>query len=146
MKKIINNRLYDTDTAKFLGSWHNMADVRNFSYIHEELYRKRTGEFFLFGEGGPMSKYAVSCGQNSWSGGEKIIPLSPANAREWAEEKLTADEYAEIFGMPEEDGDEKVTLCVQIPADIDARVRAAASERGVSLTAYITEILNKTCR
>ena len=63
MKKIINGKVYDTETAQVLGSWSNMSD-RSFERIDETLYRKRTGEFFLHGEGGPMSRYAVQIGQN----------------------------------------------------------------------------------
>lgn len=143
MKKIIEGKLYNTDTATEIGM---DCGGDGFSHWCERLYRKRTGEFFLYGEGGPMTKYAVSCGQNSWSGGEKIIPLSPEKAREWAEEHLDADDYAEIFGMPDEGGAEKVTICMQIPGGLDAIIRARAAEKGVSLTAYVTEVLNKACR
>ena len=143
MKKIINGKLYDTDTAKNVGEWANAGNWRDFNHIEETLYRKRTGEFFLYGEGGPMTKYAVSQGQNSWSGGEKIIPLSAAKAREWAEERLTADEYAEIFGMPDEGTGERATLCVQIPAALAAKIRANAADEGKSLTAYIESVLSK---
>lgn len=143
MKKIIEGKLYDTETAKEMGTWSNAGGWRDFSHIEETLYRKRTGEFFLFGEGGPMTKYAVSQGQNSWSGGREIIPLTVANAREWAEEKLSADEYAEIFGMPEEGTGEKETLCIQLPADLMARLRAGASEAGCSLTAFVESVLRK---
>ena len=146
MKKIIEGRLYNTDTAKELGVWASTWDYRDFNYVAEKLYQKRTGEYFLYGEGGPMSKYAQSCGQNSWSGGEKIIPLSPEKAREWAEAHLDADDYAEIFGMPDEGSAEKVTICMQIPGDLDAIIRARAAEKGVSLTAYVVEVLNKACR
>ena len=104
MKKIINGKLYDTATAKELGCWGN--GHTGFTRISETLYRKCTGEFFLYGEGGPSTKYARLVDQNSWSGGAEIIPLTAAKARDWAEEKLTADEYAEIFGMPDEGTDE----------------------------------------
>ena len=141
MKKIINGKLYDTETAKRVGAWSNNRSSRDFSSCDEILYRKRTGEFFLHGMGGPMTKYARSCGDNSWSGGEEIIPLSAAKAREWAEEKLDADDYAEIFGMPDEGSDEKETLCIQLPTDLVARLRAGASNAGMSLTAYTETIL-----
>ena len=141
MKKIIKNRLYDTDTAKEMGMWSNAGSWRDFSHMEETLYQKRTGEFFLFGEGGPMTKYAVSQGQNSWSGGSKIIPITAAKAREWAEEHLDADEYEKIFGLPEEDTTERTTLCVQLPAPLAARIRANAAEEGVSLTAYLEKVL-----
>ena len=63
MKKIINGKKYDTDTAQELASWDNGGGWRDFHHCEETLYRKKTGEFFLFGEGGPMTKYAVSTGQ-----------------------------------------------------------------------------------
>lgn len=146
MKKIIKGKLYDTDTAKELGSWSNAGGWRDFSHMEETLYRKRTGEYFLHGEGGPMTKYAQTIDQNSWSGGSKVMPLSAEAARKWAEEHLDADEYMALFGEPEEDSTEKVTLCVQIPASLDAKIRAIASEQGVSLTTYITGVLDKAAR
>lgn len=146
MKKIIDGKLYNTDTAKELGTWSNMADIRNFHWFGETLYQKRTGEFFLHGEGGPMTQYARAIDQNSWSGGERIIPISFDKARAWAEEHLDADEYAGIFGMPDEGSAEKVTICMQIPGDLDAIIRAKAAEKGVSLTAYVTEVLNAECK
>ena len=101
MKKIINGKKYDTDTAKAVGTWDNGRSGRDFSHCAETLYRKRTGEYFLYGVGGPMSKYSQSNG-NTTSGGEDIRPLTEAEARKWAEEKLTAGEYEEIFGEVEE--------------------------------------------
>ncbi len=143
MKKIINGKLYNTDTAKELGRDGGGDGFRSW---HEELYQKRTGEYFLYGEGGPATKYAVSVGQNSWSGGSQIIPLSMDAAREWAEEHLDADDYAEIFGMPGEGDGEKVTLCVQLPAALDAKIRAGAAQAGKSLTAYLEGVLSEALR
>lgn len=145
MKKVINNRLYNTDTAHELGTWANMADVRNFNRFTETLYQKRTGEYFIYGKGGPASKYAETIGQNTWSGGEKIIPMTFENARKWVEDHLDADEYEAIFGLPSED-DAPVTLSLQIPADLDAIIRQQAAEQGLSLTAFITGILDRVCR
>ena len=141
MKKIINNRVYDTDTAQELGSWSNDGSWRDFSHTEETLYRKRTGEFFLHGEGGPMTKYAVMTGQNSWSGGEKIIPLTPESARKWVEEKLDADAYERIFGLPDENA-EPVMVSAQLPAELVARARQRAAEQSTSLTAVIEAALN----
>lgn len=102
VKKIINGRMYNTDTAKRLCSADNGGSCRDFSHWEEELYQKKTGEFFLYGEGGPASKYSRSCGQNEWCGGCDITPMTEQQAREWMERNATADEYIEVFGEPEE--------------------------------------------
>lgn len=101
MKKIINNRLYDTDTAKYIGSFDNMLSQSDFHYCREELYKKKTGEFFLYGSGGAMSIYSKSCG-DGYMGSEKIIPLTEEDAKEWVAENCNADTYIELFGCPEE--------------------------------------------
>lgn len=102
MKQIINGKKYNTETAKEMGCWSNNYSYGDFNYCRESLYRKKTGEYFLYGVGGAMSKYSQSCGQNSWSGGEKIMPMTESEAKRWAEKHLTADEYEEIFGEVEE--------------------------------------------
>ncbi|MBQ8935890.1 MAG: hypothetical protein IJ049_05805 [Oscillospiraceae bacterium] len=102
MNKIINGKKYSTTTAEELASYSNMYDFRNFDYFSETLYRKKSGEFFLYGEGGALTKYAKTVGQNEWSGGHEIIPLSIAEAKEWAAEHLDGDVYEDIFGPVEE--------------------------------------------
>lgn len=101
MKKIINGKMYNTETAKCVGWWDN-GRYGNFYYCAESLYRKKTGEYFLYGSGGAMSKYSESCDSNSWSGGCKIIPMTEAEAKRWAEQYLTGEEYEEVFGEVEE--------------------------------------------
>lgn len=101
MKKIINGRLYDTDTAKEIGWYENGYGGGDFRYYCECLYRKRTGEYFLYGSGGPMSKYSESFGNMS-SGISEIIPYTEEKAKAWAEEYLDADTYMEVFGTVEE--------------------------------------------
>lgn len=141
MKKIIEGKLYDTETAREVGC-DSYSNRRDFHYWSETLFKKRTGEFFLYGEGGAASKYSVSCGQNEWRGGEKIIPLSYKAAQEWAEEHLDADDYQAIFGEISEDG-EDVMISVKLPAAVDAKVRRMAAEKGISLTAMIISLVEK---
>lgn len=140
MKKIINNKAYDTETAKELGSWSNMADYGNFSWFSETLYRKKTGEFFLYGEGGPMTKYAVAEGSNSWRGGSRIMPLSFQEARAWAEEHLAAAEYEAIFGEVVED-DSRVQVCYSLSAQAAETVKRRAAELGISASAYVESLI-----
>ncbi len=143
MKKIINGKSYDTETAKAVGEWSNSGSWRDFSHMEETLYRKKTGEYFLYGEGGPMTKYAESAGQNAWSGGSKIIPLSHENARQWAEEHLDADEYEAIFGEVEED-DSKQYATFRLTASTLEALRRRASEAEKGLSEYLEDILVDT--
>lgn len=139
MKKIINNKRYDTETAKLLGedSYSNWGD---FHFWEESLFQKRTGEFFLHGVGGPASKYAETVGQNQWTGGEKIIPLSFDKAREWAECHLSADDYEEIFGPVEED-DSKKLISLSLPTTAVETLKRLASETGKSQSELVAEMI-----
>lgn len=102
MKKIINNRRYDTDTAQKVAEWDCGRARNDFSYVEENLYQKRTGEFFLYGIGGPATWCAYACPTGGYDGGEKIKPLTEEEAREWCEDRLDADDYEAIWGESEE--------------------------------------------
>lgn len=142
MKKIISGKMYNTETAIDVGYYSNNVPCSDFSHFCETLFRKKTGEYFIHGTGGPASKYAESCGQNSWSGGSRIIPLTYANARTWAEEHLDTDEYEAEFGEVTED-DSTVVLSVSVPANVAATARRAAQEAGLSLSEYIASLITK---
>lgn len=79
--KVINGKRYNTDTAQEVASYQNTADRRDYHQFEETLYITPKCAFFLVGEGGPMSKYSRSTGQNSWSGSsDNFTPLSRAAA------------------------------------------------------------------
>lgn len=142
MKRIINGKRYDTDTATELGFDSNQGDWRDFSHWCETLYRKRTGEFFLYGEGGPRTRYAQSCGDDGWTSGSKIIPLTWEEARKWAEEHLSVDEYEEIFG-PVSESDEKEVFSLSLTKGALETARRAAAQMGMNLNAYIESLILK---
>ena len=102
MKKIINYKMYNTETATMVASYTNGYGFSDFHYIGEELYRKKTGEYFLYGRGGAMTMYGECCGSNSWSGGSAIFPLTVDEAQEWVMEHCDADTYISLFGEVEE--------------------------------------------
>ena len=133
MKKIIKGKLYDTDTASRVYS-----DIRGngFDRIEETLYRKRTGEYFIHGEGGARTRYAEQDGTGAYMWGESVVPLTLKAAQEWAEEHMSADAYQAEFGPASEDA-ERVTLSISLDAVAAARIRAEAAERGMSVSALI---------
>lgn len=140
MKKIINGKMYDTETVKKVAEWSDGLSFRDFTHAEETLYRKRTGEFFLHGVGGPATRYAVSCGQNAWSGGSKIIPLTWDAAREWAEAHMDAEDYEAVFGpVPEDDSRTVVTMSLSVGAL--ERAKRAAAQAGMGLSAYIESLI-----
>lgn len=145
MKKYINNKVYDTETAQEIGSCANGGSWRDFSHYEETLYRKRTGEFFLFGQGGPMTSYRVSSGQNSWSGGSAIRPLTVAEAQDWAQEHLDTDEYDAAFGAIAEDESLEL-VAYRIKASNAERVRRAMSATGKSAGAIIDELIENALK
>ena len=102
MKKIINGRMYDTKTADKIQEWNNGLYGDDFRTCKENLYKKTTGEYFIFGKGGALSKYSIPCGNNSSSGSSDIIPLTEDEAKNWMETKGDPDAYLEEFGeVPE---------------------------------------------
>lgn len=140
MKKIINGKVYDTDTAHRCGEYEPNPYKNDFHWYIEKLYQKKTGEFFLYGQGNAASKYSRSCGLNEWSGGEKIIPLSYDSAREWAEQHLDGDDYIAIFGEPVED-DNKTRLNLYISTALAAKLKTEAAKQNISIGDYLETII-----
>ena len=102
MKKIINGRLYNTETAEKIAEWNNSIYGNDFRSCEETLYKKKTGEYFIYGSGGALSKYSVPCGNNGSSGASDITPLSKDNVKIWMENYGTPDSYIKEFGeVPE---------------------------------------------
>lgn len=139
MKKIINGKVYDTSTAQKLASAGNSNCSDGMARYSEVLYRKRTGEYFLHGSGGAMTKYATSLGGGSWGSGESIIPLSYAEATEWAETHLDGDKYEEIFGQVVED-ETRRTVTYSIAAASAERFKREAARRGITIGALLDEL------
>lgn len=136
MKKVVQGVLCDTDTAKLMGEYQYLSR-RDFHFVREELYRTKSGKFFLYGEGGPASPYAKKIAQNEWAGGEKIQLLPPEAARQWAEENLSGDDYIAAFGEPEED----VQLGVTIRGSTRSKLDSVKAETGLTFGEIIDRLV-----
>ena len=101
MKKIIDGKVYNTETATLLGEWDNGYMGNDFNFAAEDLYITKKGQYFLHCQGGANSSYSEACG-NSRAYGHQFILLDEDEAKEWAENKLTADEVITLFGEVEE--------------------------------------------
>lgn len=106
MKKIINGKKYDTETATRIGEWRSNYICGDFSYCSEELYQKKTGECFLYVVAPPRSRSVRLISTDpytcSYIGGKGIKPLTVDEAKEWVENHLDADTYESVFGECEE--------------------------------------------
>ena len=96
MQFIKNNKLYDTDTAKFI-KMNSEYTYQLYPYVDEEmrhsLYQKSNGEFFLLKE-----EYGKAFRKTWLLNKPTIKPLTEEEAKEWAEDNLNATEYINIFG------------------------------------------------
>jgi hypothetical protein len=92
-----------------------------------------------------MTKYAHSEGQNSWSGGDKFIPLSYKAAQEWAEQWMDADDYEKEFG-PVSEGDDRVSLNVSMSAGDAAQLKRMAQEKDMTVSAYLSQLIRSTAQ
>ena len=131
MKKTIRGRTFDTDTAERLGAYRDSNCI-------EILFRKRTGEFFLYGRGNADSAYAVWKG-NSVVGSEQIITLTPKQAQKWARLKLSAVQYDDLFGSGADN--QKQTISLSLPIGAIKALKNAAGEQGITSSAIISELI-----
>ena len=142
MKKVIRGRLYDTNTAKPIGSTFGGAELStDFHYWEETLYKKRTGEYFLCCFGGAMSKYGVWHG-NAGEPGTAIKPLAYDEAKAWAEKALDGDEWIAEFGDPEENGD-KTTMNISVTVGAADIVKRAAQKAGKNVSEMIETLIRE---
>ena len=84
MKKSINKKMYNTETAEEVAKFWNGLGSNDFRNLSETLYLTKNGNWFLHGSGGANSKYAIHIGNMS-RGNETIIPLSIDETIEWCE-------------------------------------------------------------
>ena len=98
MRQITNGKMYNTQTAEFIDEFENTPHRSNYQYYVESLYRKRTGEFFLYGYGNAASKYAEIRADRMRSPGKKIIPITEDEAKSWVEHYSDVETYIELFG------------------------------------------------
>lgn len=140
MNKVIRGKRYNTETAKLVGTCEANEPENSDFWEKEELYQKRSGEFFLIGQGGAQTQYArFSMGGESKPGIE-LRPIEPEEASDWAEEHLTADEYEALFGPVAEDGSRgRITLTL-LNSTIDT-VRREAQRRKMNFNEYLEKLI-----
>ena len=94
-KDNINGVAYNTKTAEAIARNGSGREIMHSDerWFNETLYRKKSGEFFLYGSSGIFTKYAKQTGPNSWERSEAILPLTEDEVREWAMNNLDDDGF-----------------------------------------------------
>jgi len=91
MKKIIDHKVYNTETAELITSNDNGLSRSDFNVIEKNLYRTKRGQFFLHVFGGANTSYATKSNGFS-SEGETIELINNEEALEilieWGEIEL----------------------------------------------------------
>lgn len=139
MNRVINGSRYDTATARRLGSDSSNSPQSDFSWWQETLFRTKSGKYFLFCEGGPMTRYARLCGDGTYGYGESIVPISEEKAREWSEKHLSVGDVERIFGAIAES---TARISVFLPSDLVERM----DTKGDTLHASRAEIVAAALR
>lgn len=104
MKAIIRGKRFDTSKSILIGEAGYSGSRRDFQWWAAALYRTpRSGQFFLAGEGGPMTRWARHVDGGGRTNGSGIVPLELEDAREWAEQYLSTAEVEAAFAEHIED-------------------------------------------
>lgn len=88
MRKVINGKMYDTDTATAVAENIEYEDEQPYSKVM--LYKKKTGEYFF-----QCEKFTED--KKVW-----IEPIMEDEAKDFAEKVLDGDQYEAVFGKVEE--------------------------------------------
>lgn len=140
MKEIINGVLYDTTTAKHLGEWRSSENSATLDYCVLTLYQKVNWEFFLACSGVGAVRYICHISDGLVGRCKNILPLSPEDAAEWAEDFLTADEYVAAFGKVSED-DGYMSTYLLLPSEVAVKAQEAAATMGIDFSGYIEKLI-----
>lgn len=96
MRRVIEKKVYDTDNALMIAEDWNGLGGNDFRSLNEELYKTKKGNYFLYGSGGPLTKYGKSSGNQTF-GSSEIIPMSKQEAYQWLEQHSETEAIEEFF-------------------------------------------------
>jgi hypothetical protein len=99
MKQIIDGKSFNTDTAICLCELECRYYPGDYGHHDTKLYRTKKGAYFVAGSGGPASMWARPAGNNGWTGGSGIRPVSKSEAMRYAEGAELSEEQMSAAGF-----------------------------------------------
>jgi hypothetical protein len=85
MKRVINKKVYNTETAIEVASYWNGLSSSDFRNVTEELYITHKGNWFMSYSGGALSQYAECLHRGCYEGSSGIKVLSEDEVYQWLE-------------------------------------------------------------
>ena len=98
MKKIINGKRYNTETATKIAQYHNGLGASDFNYLYEQLYRTPKGAWFIVADGGPNIKYSRIDGNGRAGDNDVFLVLSKDEVYDWLELRGETQVLEDYFG------------------------------------------------
>jgi|SRR5215472_2324909 len=102
MKRIIDGKRYDTDTAEHVAEVGNDYNRSDFRWEVSNVYTTKRAAWFIAGKGGPMSRWARKVeGGGTWTDGEGLEVLTQDEARELLEQHNAIEALEQYFEVEE---------------------------------------------
>lgn len=132
-KRIIEGKTYNTETATQLAGWDDNNDEFGPYDSGRYLYQTRFGAFFLY-------SFLDGAAEDDF---EKILPLTPEQAREWLEKNQSwnVELIENLFGQMPEAGMGEIKFTLRLPESLRDRLATLAKANDQSLNAWIVRCL-----
>lgn len=98
MKRVINHKTYNVDTAREIKVWVNKYMPGDFYYVEYTLMETPKGELFFWVYGGAGTRWARQESQACWTGAEWI--LTPEEMEEYGINEDVLDAEYRVWDYP----------------------------------------------
>lgn len=136
MRQTIDGVTYDTKHAIPVAPvYHNPLD-QDAGWLATLYYAPNGGRWFLSGEGGPQTEFA----------GGRIIPITPARARQLLEEGRhdnALEEFAEVLGIVDIQEPRDRVIRFRLSEAELAHIRRRAEEECLTMSQFIRKCVNR---
>lgn len=119
MKKIIKNKVYDTDTAKLIC----FRQTRTLGLA--QLYQKKTGHYFIY--------------YKTIFNSETITPVTEQQAADFAVDTMPPKDYAARFGAGEDN--EMITATFRMRKSTHTALKKLAVDNNISMSEMLDRLI-----
>lgn len=128
MRKYINNKMYDTQSAVCIFKRNSEGLNKNhIAYEEVAIYRKRQGEYFLYNYRGLKAD---------------IVPLSYEQAVQYVQTYGTVEEFNKAFTVSN-NTEGTASIRVIVPKSVKKKLDIICSQRGITQTEFIENCINQ---